>query len=278
MKIYCQHQTLDLAKRPHVMGILNVTPDSFSDGGELTDSGNLKKRVQEMIAAGVDILDIGGESTRPFAPKVVPEEELQRVIPAITAIRQNFTVPISIDTTKALVARKALEAGADIINDISALCFDQKMVMVAREFNAPVIMMHMQGTPGNMQKNPQYKDVVKEITDFLQERLDWAVEKGLNRSQLIVDPGIGFGKTLEHNLLILKHLNQFTTLKVPLLLGHSRKAFIGTVLGLDNPRDRDNGTAAISALATAAGVNIIRVHDVKSTVQAMRLAAAIYKS
>ncbi len=260
------------------MGILNVTPDSFSDGGQLTGSANLKKRIASMVAAGVDILDIGGESTRPFAPKVEIEEELDRVIPAVRAIRQNFSTPISVDTTKSLVAEKALAGGADIINDISALSFDPRMIKVAKKFKAPVILMHMQGIPGNMQKNPQYKNVIKEITDFLKERLDWAEENGLERSQLMIDPGIGFGKTLEHNLLILKHLHQFTTLKAPLLLGHSRKAFIGTILGLDNPMERDNGTAAISALAVAAGANIIRVHDVKSTVQAVRLAAAIQKS
>ncbi len=278
MKIRCRQQTLDLGERPHVMGILNVTPDSFSDGGELPDFAVLHERVAAMIEAGVDILDIGGESTRPFAVRVEPEEELQRVIPAITAIRRDFSIPISIDTTKALVARQALEAGADIINDISALAFDQQMVKVAGEFRVPVIMMHMQGTPGNMQKNPQYHDVITEITDFLRERIDWAGNKGLERQQLIIDPGIGFGKTLEHNLLILKNLHRFTTLNVPLLLGHSRKAFIGALLGINNPQERDNGTTAISALAVAAGVNILRVHDVKSTVQAVRLATAIQKS
>ena len=260
------------------MGILNVTPDSFSDGGELADPADLKKRVAKMIAHGVDILDIGGESSRPFAPKVELAEELERVIPAITEIRRNFSLPISIDTTKSEVARKALEAGADIINDISALRFDPDMVKVAAEFKAPVILMHMQGTPGNMQKNPQYQDVVGEIKEFLHKRLTWAEKNGLERQQLIIDPGIGFGKTLEHNLLILKHLDKFTELDVPLLLGHSRKAFIGAILEIDDPQKRDNGTAAISALAVTAGANIIRVHEVKATVQAVRLAAAIQQS
>ncbi len=277
MEIRCHNQTLDLGKRPHVMGILNITPDSFSDGGELTSRANLEKRIKEMISAGVDILDIGGESTRPFAPKVELTEEVNRVIPVITFIRRKFSIPISIDTTKSQVARQALEAGADIINDISALSFDPEMVKVARKFSAPVIIMHMQGSPDNMQKNPQYENVVREITGFLHERLNWAVANGLERNQLIVDPGIGFGKNLEHNLLILKNLHRFKELKVPILLGHSRKAFIGALLDIDNPQDRDNGTAVISALAVAAGVDILRVHEVQSTVQAVRLAAAIQR-
>ncbi|MCD6389648.1 MAG: dihydropteroate synthase [Desulfobulbaceae bacterium] len=271
----CAATTLDLGQRVHVMGILNVTPDSFSDGGQLANKETLLQRAENMIAAGADILDIGGESTRPFAAKVELDEELNRVIPAIESIRHHFSTPISIDTTKAAVAEKALEAGADIINDVSALRLDSQMIEVAKKHNAPVILMHMQGQPGDMQKKPCYDDVISDILSFLQERLDWAEKKGLDRSRMIIDPGIGFGKTLEHNLTILKHLDQFSALGVPLLLGHSRKAFIGTILQLDDPGQRDCATAAIAALAVMAGVSIIRVHDVKKTVQAVRLAEAI---
>ncbi len=267
--------TLDLGQRVHVMGILNVTPDSFSDGGQLANKETLLQRAESMIAAGADILDIGGESTRPFAAKVELAEELNRVIPAIESIRHHFPIPISIDTTKATVAEKAIEAGADIINDVSALRFDSQMIAVAKKHNAPVILMHMQGQPGHMQKKPCYDDVVNDISTFLRERLDWAERNGLDRSHMIVDPGIGFGKNLEHNLTILKHLDQFSALGVPLLLGHSRKAFIGTILQLDDPGQRDCATAAIAALAVMAGVSIIRVHNVEKTVQAVRLAEAI---
>ena len=275
MKLCYGDNTLELGQRVHVMGILNVTPDSFSDGGRLANKETLLQRAESMIAAGVDILDIGGESTRPFAAKVELDEELNRVIPAIRSIRHQFSIPISIDTTKAAVAKKAIEAGADIINDVNALRFDSRMIEVAKKHNTPVILMHMQGKPGDMQKKPCYDDVITDISTFLQERLDWAERNGLDRSRMIVDPGIGFGKSLEHNLTILKHLDQFSTFGVPLLLGHSRKAFIGTILELDDPGQRDCATAAISALAVMAGVSILRVHDVEKTVQAVRLAEAI---
>ena len=278
MKLRHGDRTLDLGQRTKVMGILNVTPDSFSDGGRLANPGKLLQRAESLIAAGADILDIGGESTRPFAAKVELEDELHRVIPAIESIRHHFSTPISIDTTKAAVAEKAIEAGADIINDVSALRFDARMIEVARKKNAPVILMHMQGRPGNMQKNPCYDEVINDISAFLRERLDWAEKNGLHRDRLIIDPGIGFGKTLEHNLTILKHLDQFKHFGVPLLLGHSRKAFIGTILKLDDPGQRDCATAAVSALAAMAGVSIIRVHDVEKTVQAVRLAEAIRKA
>ena len=267
--------TLDFGQRTYVMGILNMTPDSFSDGGQLANQETLLQRAESMIAAGADILDIGGESTRPFAAKVELHEELNRVIPAIRLIRHHFPIPISIDTTKATVAKKAIKSGADIINDVSALRFDPQMIEVAKKYNAPVILMHMQGQPGDMQKKPCYDDVINDISTFLRERLDWAERNGLDRSRMIVDPGIGFGKSLEHNLTILKHLDQFSTLGVPLLLGHSRKAFIGTILQIDDPGRRDCATAAIGALAVMAGVSIIRVHDVEKTVQAVRLAEAI---
>jgi len=269
---------LNLQLGVQVMGILNLTPDSFSDGGNVTSTEKLLANVKAMVQAGVGILDIGGESSRPGADPVSLGDELNRVIPAIQAIRAHHSTPISIDTTKAEVARQALAAGADIINDISGLRFDPDMIPLAVARNVPVIIMHMQGVPGNMQQNPQYTDVINDIKRDLQDWLDSALAQGMQRSQIILDPGIGFGKTLDHNLSILKHLSSFNDLGCPILLGHSRKRFIGTLLDEENPTKRDLGTAVISALAVTHGVSILRVHDVASTVQAVKLARAITKA
>ncbi len=257
------------------MGILNITPDSFSDGGRLTSTTKLLADTATMIDAGVDILDIGGESTRPGAEPVSVEDELRRVIPAITAIRAHHATPISIDTTKAEVAKQALDAGANIINDISGLRFDPGMTPLAVQRNVPVIIMHMQGTPGNMQENPTYENVVDDIILDFKSWLQSAYAVGLKQEQIILDPGIGFGKTLDHNLSILKHLESFQQLGHPILLGHSRKRFIGTLLDENDPQKRDLGTAVISALSVSKSVSILRVHDVHSTVQAVKLAEAI---
>lgn len=257
-----------------IMGILNVTPDSFSDGGQFVSEASACAQAEALIASGADILDIGGESTRPFAEPVSEEEELRRVIPAIRSIRRTHSIPISIDTTKAEVARQALKAGADIINDISALRNDSDMLGLVQKTSVPVIIMHMQGTPGEMQVNPQYRDVVAEIIDFFQERLAWLESEGVARKRIILDPGIGFGKTPAHNLSILKHLAEFKSLGCSLLLGHSRKRFIGDITGL-SVADRDLPTAVVSALAATSGVDIIRVHNVAATRQALQLAAAI---
>lgn len=257
------------------MGILNLTPDSFSNGGRLTSTSQLLQDTADMVQAGVDILDIGGESSRPLAQPVSLEEELLRVIPAIKAIRSSHTTPISIDTTKAEVARQALDAGANIINDISGLRFDPEMIPLAVTRKVPVIIMHMQGTPGNMQANATYNNVVEDIKQDLDVWLKSALAQGLRSQQIILDPGIGFGKTLDHNLSILKHLKSFQELGYPILLGHSRKRFIGTLLSEEDPLQRDLGTAVISALCVSQGVSILRVHDVHSTVQAVKLAEAI---
>lgn len=260
---------------PRIMGILNVTPDSFSDGGRFTEAEAMARQVAALVAAGADLIDIGGESSRPFSEAVTLTEELARVLPAIRAVRQQHpTIPVSIDTTKAAVAREALAAGATIINDISALRFDSAMAEVAAQHEAPVILMHMLGTPQDMQIEPRYDDVVAEIIGFLTERIEWAVSQGIRRENLIVDPGIGFGKSVEHNLTILKHLHRFRALGCPLLLGHSRKAFIGKILGLE-VTERDIPTATIAALAVREGVDLIRVHDVALTRQAVQLAAAV---
>ncbi|RJX31705.1 MAG: dihydropteroate synthase [Desulfurivibrio sp.] len=268
-------RTLNFTDKVHVMGIVNVTPDSFSDGGRVGDEKTLLALVEQMVASGADIIDIGGESTRPFAPAVSLREELDRVIPAIAAIRRRYTIPISIDTTKAEVARLALAAGADIINDISALSHDPDMVTVAAEHQAPVIIMHMQGTPRSMQINPSYDDVVAEICASLDERIRWAESRGLSRDRIIIDPGIGFGKTVDHNLTILRDLRRFTTLGCPVLIGHSRKSFIGKILAIDDPAGRDEASAVISALCAWNGAAIIRAHDVARTVAAVNMTRAI---
>lgn len=278
MQITFKNKTIAFGSRPLVMGILNVTPDSFSDGDRFTHDDALKAQIQTMLHNGTDLIDVGGESTRPYAEPVSAEEELRRVLPAIACIRSlHRRIPVSIDTTKAEVAQQALRAGADIINDISALRFDPDMIQIAVAHEAPVILMHMRKTPKDMQDEPVYDDVIREIMDFLIERITWATEKGLDRKRIIVDPGIGFGKTVAHNLTILKHLRTFKDLGCPLLIGHSRKAFIGKLLGLET-QERDMATALISSYCATQGADIIRVHDVKKTVQAVLLHEAIIQA
>lgn len=262
---------------PKIMGILNVTPDSFSDGGQFNAEASTCSQVEALVVSGADIIDVGGESTRPFAEPVTLEEELARVIPAITAIRRQFNVSVSIDTTKAEVARRALDAGADIINDISALKKDPYMLALVQESDVPVIIMHMQGSPGDMQLQPHYDDVVHDISSFFRERLQWLFGHGVNLSRITLDPGIGFGKCQSHNLSILKHLGKFKELGQPLLLGHSRKRFIGDITGLE-VGERDLPTAVVSALAHKSKVDIIRVHDVAATRNALLMAEAIQQA
>jgi dihydropteroate synthase len=256
------------------MGILNVTPDSFSDGGSFYSFDLAVAHAEKLIADGADIIDIGGESTRPFAKPVSLDNELQRTIPIIEAIRRRHRIPISIDTVKAEVARRALAAGADIINDISALRHDPDMLDVVQNSTAAVIVMHMQGTPADMQVNPVYDNVVGDLLKFFQERIDWLTASGVDRDRLILDPGIGFGKTADHNLSILKHLSRFTALGLPVLLAHSRKRFLGELTGLAASQ-RDQLTAVVSALSVNHGISYLRVHDVASTRLAVRLAEAI---
>ncbi|GAB4346680.1 MAG: dihydropteroate synthase [Desulfobulbaceae bacterium] len=256
------------------MGVLNITPDSFSDGGTLTDKDTVASRVRSMIDAGVDILDVGGESTRPFAEPVSEEEELRRVLPVIRLIREMTDLPVSIDTTKADVAREALAAGADMVNDISALRHDPAMVEVVRGYVGPVIIMHMQGTPRTMQVAPRYTDVVAEIMEFFRERITRLEEDGIDRQRIIIDPGIGFGKTLEHNLAILRNVEKFRELGCPVLIGHSRKSFLGNLLEIE-VSGRDCATAMVSLHCAMNGADILRVHDVELTRQAVRLAAAL---
>lgn len=259
-------------KKLRIMGILNVTPDSFSDGGSFADGQAAIRQARRMIAEGADIIDVGGESTRPFAEPVSEEEERRRVIPAIKAIRLlSASLPISVDTTKAAVARAALAAGATMINDISALRHDPDMLQIAQEHDGPLILMHMLGTPGDMQIAPQYGDVVAELCAFFQERTDWMEAQGIRRERIIIDPGIGFGKTLEHNLTILRNIGAFKQLGFPVLIGHSRKSFFGKLLGLP-VEERDCPTAVVSALCARQGADILRVHDVARSAAAVRLA------
>ncbi len=271
-----QNQNSDMAA-VKIMGILNVTPDSFSDGGHFNSTSSALAQAEKLIDAGADILDIGGESTRPFATPVSADNELSRVIPAIEAIRKNSSIPISIDTTKAIVAQKALEAGATIINDISALHHDPDMVKLARKTDVPIIIMHMQNNPENMQVDPSYKNVVEEIVSFFKERVSWLEDNGINRNRVTIDPGIGFGKTYEHNLSILKNLQSFSELNLPVLLGHSRKRFLGELTG-NEVTDRDFATAIVSALAVPHDIAIMRVHDVASTKTAIDISEAIQNS
>ena len=257
-----------------LMGIINVTPDSFSDGGLFNDSAAAVAQARRLIADGADILDIGGESTRPYAAPVSVDEEAARVIPVIRKIRSFSDIPISIDTMKAAVARKALEAGATMINDVSALRHDPLMLDLVKEHDGEVIIMHMQGSPGTMQDNPRYSDVISEIISFFEERLAFLEREGVDLKRIIIDPGIGFGKNLEHNLTILKHLKRFSILGRPVLLGHSRKRFLGDITKIETP-DRDLVTAVVSALCQDKEISLIRVHDVASTKHALQVSQAI---
>lgn len=258
-----------------IMGILNVTPDSFSDGGHFHSRDAALDQAEELINDGADIIDIGGESTRPYAEPVSLEDELGRTIPLIRQIRSKHSIPISIDTTKAEVARQALEAGADIINDISGGRKDPGIIEIAAEFDVPIVIMHMQGTPADMQNRPRYDNVLDEISAFFEERVNVLIGKGINRDKITIDPGIGFGKTLDHNLQIIKHLDHFRSLDLPLLLGHSRKSFMAPVTAIEEAADRDIPTAAISAISAFHYVDIIRVHNVAATRQALQVAEAI---
>lgn len=263
----------ELGGRTLLMGILNVTPDSFSDGGMFHSYELAVEQALAMIEAGADILDIGGESTKPDSDPVPLEMELARVMPVIEAVRKKSHIPISIDTTKAEVARKAIEAGADIINDVSSLRFDPLMARTAASLDVPLILMHMQGIPKTMQDAPCYASLFSEIIAFLEERLQHAVEQGVRREQILVDPGIGFGKTVEHNLRIIRDMEALHCLDRPILLGTSRKRYIGSVLDRP-PLDREVGTAVAHSLAIAAGVHIVRAHDVPFQKQAVLMADA----
>jgi dihydropteroate synthase len=266
--------------KPLIMGILNVTPDSFSDGGKYSGLNDALQQVERMLAEGVDIIDIGGESTRPGSEPVAPSEQLQRVIPVITAIRRQLesAILISIDTTSSAVAKAALEAGANIINDVSAGQNDDAILALAAQTDVPIILMHSQGTPKTMQDNPYYDDVVGEVIDALKKRTDAALKAGIKKDNIAVDPGIGFGKRKQDNLDLLAHLDEIVTLGFPVLLGASRKRFMGTLCDVTEPSELVTATAVTTALGVMAGVRIFRVHDVKENRQAADVAWAIRQS
>lgn len=268
------HGPIDFARRTAIMAVLNVTPDSFYDGGRHFDTGKAIADGLAMAAAGADVIDIGGESSRPGAEPVSEADELGRVIPVIQGLRRQCALPISIDSCKAGVARAALDAGADIVNDISALGFDPAMAPLVASAKVPVILMHMRGTPRTMQSDPQYSDVVREVRDFLAERLYDAMDAGMDAEAIVLDPGIGFGKTVDHNIQLLRGLSILGALGQPLLVGVSRKTFIGKILGLD-PEQRLEGSLAAAVAAVLGGANIIRVHDVAESCRALRVADAL---
>lgn len=280
--IACGSQTLELGQRTLIMGIVNITPDSFSDGGHFFSSDRAIAQALQLVEEGADILDIGGESTRPYSDPVSATEELDRVLPVIEALAGRVSVPISIDTTKALVARRAVAAGATLINDVSALRMDSSMADAAARCQVPLILMHMKGTPKTMQVDPVYEDLIPDIKTFLGDAIHRAVAAGVDRSAIILDPGIGFGKTMHHNLQIIRDLDRFHDMDAPLLIGPSRKMFIRQLLKKPSVKDMDpldvevaRGTQAAVAAAAMQGVHIVRVHDVARTRATLAIVNAI---
>jgi len=277
-------KTFDLDKRTLIMGILNVTPDSFSDGGKHFSTDDAVKHALLMEKEGADIIDIGGESTQPSAKTISLDEEMNRTIPVIEHLIEEISIPVSIDTYKSDVARRALDLGVGMVNDISALKTDRNLASVVAEYEVPICLMHMKGNPRNMQINPTYGDVVKEIHDFLKERAEFALFCDIKKENIIIDPGIGFGKRtgrgIEDNCEILRRLSEFKNLGFPVMIGASRKNFIGNVCGGDNPlpvSDRLEGSLAAACLAVINGVNIVRVHDVKETRRCVDLVDCIIR-
>lgn len=268
------HRTLSLT-RPVIVGILNLTPDSFSDGGQYADADAALKQVEAMLAEGADFIDVGGESTRPGAQRIDQTEQIDRTAPVIERLAARFDAPISIDTTRAAVAEAALVAGATIINDVAAGREDERQFTLAAERGVGMILMHMQGQPGNMQQEPTYNDVVDEVRDFLLERAKAAEQAGVPHDAIVLDPGIGFGKTFDHNLQLLANLDRFVDTGYAVMLGTSRKRFLGQITGCDDPTDRVAATAATTALGVQAGVRIFRVHDVTANRHAADVTHAV---
>jgi len=271
MKLYLRNGFLE-KKDPLVMGILNITPDSFSDAGRFFHEDAALAHAREMVAAGADIIDVGGESTRPGAALVGLDEETDRVLPVIEKIKQELGILVSVDTSKEEVARLAVEeGGADMINDISGMRFSERMAATVAELNVPVILMHIKGMPENMQRDPFYADVIAEIRDYFQERVDYALSHGIKKEKLILDPGIGFGKRLEDNIAIIRNLKAFAEFELPLLVGLSRKSFLGLLSGEKIPERRGAETIAANLAAARNGAAILRVHDVSATVKALKV-------
>lgn len=275
MKLKWKNFYFDFSQRTYVMGILNVTPDSFSDGGLFFNAEDAVKQALRMQEEGADIIDIGGESTRPGAQKITVKEEIRRIVPVIESLAREVSAPISVDTYKSAVAEAAISAGASIINDISGLRFDAEMPGVAARHKVPVVIMHIKGTPKNMQQNPVYNALIPEITDYLYGCIEIAREAGIPDNMIIIDPGIGFGKTVEHNLEIIRRLKEFEGFEKPILLGPSRKSFIGKIIGGLPATERLEGTAAAAAIGIFNGANIIRAHDVKEMVRVAKISDGI---
>ncbi|MBN1622530.1 MAG: dihydropteroate synthase [Endomicrobiales bacterium] len=278
-RIDCRGKQLRINRFPLVMGVLNVTPDSFSDGGMYYNIEKAAEHAQEMVSEGAGIIDIGGESTRPGSKPVSVKDEISRVLPVIKKISKKIKALISVDTYKPEVAEAAIGEGANIINDVTGLRYKNcSMVKIARKYRTPVIIMHMKGMPKNMQKNPKYKDVVCDINEFFSERIEYALDRGVEFNKIIIDPGIGFGKTVKHNLEILKRLREFGVFGRPVLIGTSRKSFLGHILRDISPKDRLSGSISSFVWASLNGANILRVHNVKETVQALNIVKAIQKT
>lgn len=265
-------------QRTYVMGILNVTPDSFSDGGEFNTLETARTQARSLIQAGADFLDIGGQSTRPNAEQISLEEELHRVVPIIQAVRQDSEIPISVDTTRAEVAQAAIAAGADIINDISGGTYEPDILTTAAKLNVPIILMHIRGTPQTMQTLTNYQDLLGEIQAFLRQQIDAAIAAGIDKAKIAIDPGIGFAKTYTQNLELLRRLPEFQALGCPLLVGPSRKSFIGHILEQPDPKQRVWGTAAACCAAIAGNADILRVHDVAAMVDVCQVSDAIWRT
>jgi len=271
MKLYLRTEFLEL-DGPVVMGILNVTPDSFSDGGDFFRNDAALKQAEQMVKDGAAIIDVGGESTRPGARRVNADEEIDRVLPVVQKIKDEFEVLVSIDTYKTRVARVAVqEAGADIVNDISALTFCEDMAETAAQLDVPVILMHIKGTPENMQKDPSYTDVIRELKQYFHNRIDYAYSKGIKKEKIIIDPGIGFGKRMEDNIRIIKQLYEFREFELPILMGVSRKSFLGRISGEEDPKAREAETLTANVISILNGADIIRVHDVKNAVKSIKI-------
>ncbi len=271
MKLVLKERSIDL-KIPLIMGILNITPDSFSDGGQFLKTDEALDHAEKMVKAGADIIDIGGESTRPGSRAVSGREEIDRIIPVIERVKKEFGILVSVDTNKDEVAHIAVaEAGADLVNDISGLRFSDNMVAVVASLGVPVIIMHILGTPKNMQRNPRYKDAVVEIKNHLSERIDYAMANGISRNKIIVDPGIGFGKRFQDNIEIIRRLREIAELKCPILIGLSRKSFLGQISGEKIPQNREMETVTANIISIMNGASIIRVHQVENMVRALKV-------
>lgn len=269
--------SFEWGKRTYLMGVVNVTPDSFSDGGECAKPLDALAQAQKLVAAGADIIDIGGQSTRPGAAQVSVEEELERVLSVIEVLRQEIAVPISVDTTRAVVAAAAVKAGADIVNDISGGTFDSDMLKTVARLNVPIVLMHLRGTPQTMQQMTDYENLLGEIYQFLERQIESAIACGINPSKIIIDPGIGFAKNQQQNLEILRNVSFFKSLNCPILVGASRKSFIGRILSKPDPKERVWGTAAACCAAISTGADILRVHDVAQMRDVCRVADAIFR-